>query len=129
MSGSNLNRNLVARASAVLTTAEVAATVIDLNDMSPAGLALWFDFTIGSLTNVILRVYVATDLAPTTWIPLLDVPAGTAVAATLTASATGAIALPPAPGFKWMRVTAQGTGTVTGSLLALTWYYLRRGAR
>lgn len=129
MAGSNLNRNLPARASAVLTNAEVAGTILDLNDASPQGLALAFDFTIGSLTNVIIRVYVATDLAPTTWIPLLYVPAGTAIAATVAATATGAIALPPAPGFKWMRVTAQGTGTVTSSLLALTWYYLRRGAR
>lgn len=124
-----MNRNLVARASAILTTGEVAGTIIDLNDMSPAGLALFYDFTIGSLTNVIIRVYVATDAAPTTWIPLLFVPTGTAIAATVTATATGAISLPPAPGFKWMRVTAQGTGTVTSSLLALTWYYLRRGAR
>ena len=125
MASSAPNKSLVARAAAILTTGEVAGSRIDLNETFNGSLGCQVDFTLGSLTNVILRPYVSMD--GTNWY-LMYGPAGASLAVTLTASAT--IALPlSAPGWKFMRVSAQGTGTVTSSSLTLTYRYFRRGTQ
>lgn len=128
MGSSALNRSLAARAAAILTTAEVAASALDINDAA-VGTRVLVDiaFTLGSLTNVILRAYVSMD--GSTWQVLGDAAANTANAATLTADNTSMWSLPLPTGAKFFRVTAQGTGTVTSSSLALTYRYVRRGAR
>jgi hypothetical protein len=125
MASSAPNRSLPARAAAILTTAEVAATRVDLNEAWGATVAVDVDFTIGSLTNVIVRFYVSTD--GTTYFPL-DISGAAGVSYTLTATGTRAVAV-SAPGWKFFRATAQGTGTVTSSSLTINYRYLRRGSQ
>lgn len=128
MASSAPNRMLVARAAAILTTGEVAAAGLDLNEAWSADVAVQADFTLGSLTNVVLRFYASVDGA--TW---YQVYAGTSVlaalTATLTANGTITVPVPALGGFKFFRATAQGTGTVTSSSLTLTYRYLRRGSQ
>lgn len=125
MASSAPNRLLVARAAAILTTGEVAASALDLNETWAAGLTADWSFTIGSLTNVILRFYVSAD--GSTWVPLLG-PTGAALTQTLTATGTGSVPV-EARGWKFFRVTAQGTGTVTSSSLTVNYRYLRRASQ
>lgn len=125
MASSAPNRSLAARASAVLTTSEVAASSLDLNECWGSKVELQVDFTIGMLTNVIVKTYVSMD--GSTWY-LHHGPTGATVTQTLTASATISIPV-QAAGWKFFRATAQGTGTVTNSLCALTYRYLRRGSQ
>lgn len=99
------------RASAVLTTGAVASSTISLPATFDQNLVLFCDFTIGSLTNVIITPQVSYD--GTNWFDLTDPGA-------LTVTATGKKAIPlQCAGAKMFRATAQGTGTVTGSLLKL----------
>lgn len=122
------NKSLAARASAVLTTGEVAATRIDLNECWGGIVTVQADFTIGMLTNVILKFYASMD-GTNYYAIQANVAAAAAEVATLTASGTPVFAMPSLAGWKFFRVTAQGTGTVTNSLLALTYRYLRRGSQ
>jgi hypothetical protein len=119
------NQLLAARASAVLTTGEVAATRIDLNDCHLSEVSVLIDFTVGMLTNVIVRTYVSMD--GSTYYPV-ETLGGGVVSYTLTADGTK-VAVVRAPGWKWFRATAQGSGTVTSSLLALTYRFLKRGSQ
>lgn len=123
MASSAHNRSLLARASAVLTTSEVAATRIDLNECRGSEVSVDIDFTLGMLTNGIFRFYVSMD--GTTYVPF-DMNGAAAVSYTLTATATRAVTI-RAPGWKYFRLTVQGTGTVTDSLADITYRYLRRG--
>lgn len=118
------NRALVGRAAAILTTGEVAGASLILNEAWGSELMVDLDFTLGSLTNVVLRFYASMD--GTTWVPITD--AGAAVSQTLTATATKGIHI-KAPGYRYFRMSAQGTGTVTSSSLAFTYRYLRRGSQ
>lgn len=128
MASNSPNRSLAARASAVLTTGEVAASALDLNEAWGSNATVHVEFTLGMLTNVVLRFYVSTD--NTNW-KQIYAPAATvaAMTATLTASSSIEIPMPCLAGWKHFRVTAQGTGTVTNSLLSLTYRYLRRASQ
>lgn len=111
-----------ARAAAILTTAEVAGTSFPLTNAQDNCVSVESDFTIGSLTNVILRFYVSNDNS--TFIPLEDTAGG--VSRTLTATGKRSFTL-RAPGWNWFRVSAQGTGTVTSSSLALNYRFIKFG--
>ncbi len=128
MANSAPNRSLVARASAILTNAAVAATKLDLNEAADGSVKVQVDFTVGMLTNVILRGYVSPDNV--TWYQLFSGDS-TSLAALCTLTGTNTICLnmPSLGGMKWFRMTAEGTGTLTSSLLTLTYRYLRRGTR
>lgn len=125
MASSSPNKSLAARAAAILTTGEVAATSLDLNEAFGSKANVQVDFTIGMLTNVIVRFYVSMD--GTNFYTLFG-PSGAVLTQTLTASSTLGIPV-EAVGWKFLRVSAQGTGTVTGSSAAITIRYLRRGSQ
>lgn len=109
-------KQMVARASAVLTTSLVGATAFVANKAADGRLTVKIDFTKGSLTNVILTPQVSDDNS--TWYDVTD--PGTL---TLTADGTKSMTF-PINGWKWARVGATGTGTVTSSLLALSYRWL-----
>lgn len=125
MAASGPNKALVARAAAILTTAEVAASSFDLNNAYASRVAVDLSFTVGSLTNVIVRFYASVD--GVTWKPIS---AGLAVLTeTITASAERCYALPSLAGFKFFRASLQGTGTVTSSSATLSYRYLQAGSQ
>lgn len=125
MATSSANKAFLARAAAILTTGEVNGRNFDLNEAFASEVDVQVDFTIGSLTNVIARFYVSVD--GTNWY-VHHGPAGAAITQTLTA--TAAIAIPvSAKGWKFLRVSLQGTGTVTSSTATTTIRYLRRGSQ
>lgn len=125
MATSAPNRKVPARAAAILTTGEVAATRLDLNECWGSKCELQVDFTLGSLTNVTVKTYVSED-----GVTYYEhrAPTGAAVTQTLTASATIAIPI-EAPGWRFFRASVQGTGTTTSSSATLTYRYLRRGSQ
>jgi hypothetical protein len=125
MASSAPNRSLAARAAAILTTAEVAAASFDLNNAYNSEVTVDLSFTIGSLTNVIVRFYASTD--GVTYKPIA--PNGTVMTETITATAERCYTIPPLAGWKQFRVTVQGTGTVTSSSCAIVYRYLRRGSQ
>jgi hypothetical protein len=99
------------RAAAILTNAAVASLVIPVNPTLTQKLMLYVDFTLGSLTNVLIQAQVTYD--GTNWFDCT-------VPGLLTLTATGKKAvLVDVAGAKQFRATAQGTGTVTSSSLQL----------
>jgi len=126
MASGSPNKSLAARAAAILTTAEVAATALDLNEAYASQVTVQLDFTIGSLTNVIVKFYVSMD--GTNYYP---VTADTGALMTETVTATGVRCYSPGnlAGWKYFRASVQGTGTVTSSSATLTYRYLRRGTQ
>jgi hypothetical protein len=122
MASSAPNKHFAARAAAILTNAEVAGTSFDLNEAKDSEVVAQLDFTIGSLTNGIFKFYVSMD--GTNFYTLFG-PTGAALTQTLTASSTLAIPL-QAPGWKFLRVSVTGTGTVTSSSATVGLRYLRR---
>ena len=125
MASSSPNKAYIGRAAAVLTTAEVAGTSLDLNTTYASTVTVDVDFTLGSLTNVILRFYASMD--GVTWKQVVS--GGTVLTETLTASATQAFAMPHLSGWKFFRASAQGTGTVTSSSCDFTYRYLVQGSQ
>jgi hypothetical protein len=125
MASSAPNKNIVARAAAIPTTDKVNATSLDLNEAHASRATVQIDFTLGSLTNGIFRFYVSVD--GTNWYTLFG-PTGAALTQTLTANSTLAIPV-AAAGWKYLRVSVQGTGTVTSSTATVTHRYLRRGSQ
>jgi hypothetical protein len=125
MASGAANKVLAARASAVLTTGEVAATRLDLNETFNSRVTVSIDFTVGSLTNCTFRYFVSMD--GTTYYPI-ETTGGGVVSHVLTADGTKVVTI-DAPGWKWFRVSAQGSGTVTNSLAALSYRYLQRGSQ
>lgn len=125
MATNSPNRAVVARAAAILTNAEVAASRIDLNETFNSSMSVQLDFTIGSLTNVLLKLYVSMD--GTNYYALLG-SNGSSLTQTVTASGTTVLNI-HAPGWKFARATVTGTGTVTSSSATLTYRYLRRGSQ
>ena len=119
------DRHQIGRASLVLTNAEVAAASLDLTKCHDGKFTCTAGFTIGTLTNVILRTYVSQD--GTTW-DLAYNASGLAAVVTLTATDTISIQVDQ-PGYLFARVTAEGTGAVGGSLLVLTYNWLRKGSQ
>ena len=120
------DRHQVARASLILTNAEVAGATLDLSKIHDSVVTVTAGFTVGNLTNVIMRAYGSKD--GTTW-DLAYSSSGLASIVTLTASDTISIALPRLSGYLFARVTAEGTGTVTNSLLVTTYNWLRKGSQ
>jgi len=107
----------VGRAAAILTTAEVDGDDVLLDQFDGGNVGVQVSFTIGSLTNVVLRPYVSMDAS--TWLQLSG-DSGALIAPTLTASATTALRFACA-GWKYFKLSAQGTGTVTSSSLAFSY--------
>jgi hypothetical protein len=126
MANSSPNKAFNARAAAILTTGEVAASAMDLNDAWGSRVTCFLDFTLGSLTNVIVRFYASMD--GTTYCPV-TADTGAVATETITATATRAYTLGNLAGWKFFRASVQGTGTVTSSSATLTYRYLRRGSQ
>lgn len=110
------SKQAVARAAAILTNSLVGATAFLANKAADGRLTVQADFTKGSLTNVILTPQVSDD--NTNWYDVTD--PGTL---TLTADGTKSLTFPIA-GWKWARVGATGTGTLTSSSLTLKYRWL-----
>jgi hypothetical protein len=125
MASSAPNGSLVGRAAAILTTGEVAGAALDLNRTWGGHAVVDLSFTIGSLTNVIVRFYASLD--GVTYKPIAVNAA--VIAETLTASAERAYVLPNMGGWKYLRVSVQGTGTVTSSSCAFTYRFQKRGSQ
>lgn len=129
MASSAPNKQQIGRASAILVdSSEVAGTSLDLNRAWGSRPTADVSFTKGSLTNVILRAYVSID--GSTWVQLYDESgAGVAWERTWTASTEAAITFPNLAGWKFFRLSAEGTGTATSSLCDYQYRYLRRGSQ
>jgi len=113
----------VGRASAILTTGEVAGTALSLIGIRGQLVTVDFSFTIGSLTNVTVKFYGSMD--GTTYDPINVY--GTAMQEVLTASAERCYIVPALPGWKWFRVSVQGSGTATNSLCTFTYRWEKPG--
>ena len=108
------------RAAAILTTGEVFGSALDLQETSDGRVAVDLSFTLGSLTNVIVRFYGSSD--DVTYKPIAE--SGAIVTETLTADAERMYAL-SLPGVRYFKASVQGTGTVTSSSCAFTYRYSR----
>jgi len=126
MASSAPNKATVGRSAAILTTSEVAGATLDLNNAWGSQVTVDLSFTIGSLTNVIVRFYASMD--GTTFDPIA-VNGGTLMSETLTASAERCYVVPPLVGWKNFRVSLHGTGTATSSTANFSYRYLRRGSQ
>ncbi len=126
MASSAPNKQFVARSAAILTTGEVAGNAIDLNRTWGHAVTVDLDFTLGSLTNVIIKFYVSTD--GTTY-KRIAVNGGTLMTETITADATRCYVVPCLAGWKFFRATLQGTGTVTSSSATMSYRYLAAGSQ
>lgn len=110
------------RASAVLTTGYVASDSYPCGPFSSVVFDL--DFTIGSLTSLEVKVQYSTD-GGTTWRDVLVVEtpssgvSSTVVHVLQMAATTGGSVTVDTTAFELVRLAAKGTGTVTGSLLAI----------
>jgi hypothetical protein len=125
MASSASNKAFTGRNAAVLTTSEVAGSAFDLNNAYQSQVCVDFSFTIGSLTNVIVKFYASMD--GTTYDPIYN--GTTALTETLTASGERCYVMPPLSGWKYFRASVQGTGTVTSSTANFSYRYLRRGSQ
>ena len=106
------------RAASILTNGVVNSASQVTNVMFDQQPTLLVDFTLGSLTNVILIPQSTYD--GTNWFNLFS-------PGTLTLTATGKTAVSLAcKGCKAVRVSAQGTGTVTASSLTLDLVWVKR---
>lgn len=112
---SNQKTKVVGRAAAVLTNAAVATSVVPVNQSLDGWITVYANFTLGSLTNVIINPQLSDD--GTNWYDVSDPGA-------LTLTATGKKAFSVcAKGAKQFRCQATGTGTVTSSSLTLNFGY------
>lgn len=119
-------KSMVGRASAVLTTGEVAGNALHLwNNVHDSQVTVDLSFTIGSLTNVTVKFYASMD--GTTY-DQINVN-GSNLQEVLTASSERCYVMPPLSGWKYFRVSVQGSGTVTSSLCDYTYRWLRRGSQ
>lgn len=110
------------RASAVLTTSYVAGTVVDTEGKFDE-LLLYVSFTKGSLTTAELKVEFSPDNS--TWYHEAYEPTPTAGVSTIDnyvrqLDTAGAYRFSIPVKDRYVRVSGKGTGTVTGSLLALS---------
>ena len=119
------NQTLAARASAVLTTGEVAATRMDVNEACNGVINVQIVFTLGMLTNCTFRYMVSMD--GTTYYPIKSLGAG--VASVVPTADSTYVETFNAAGYKWFRVSAQGSGTVTSSLAAIDYRWHKRGSQ
>jgi hypothetical protein len=118
-----MNKSAPGRTAAILTTAEVSGTTFSIDKAARAEFSLDFTFTIGSLTNVVLRFYASMD--GTNWDVVSDI-AGN-VSYTVTASVDRAFPF-KVPGYTNFKASVQGTGTVTSSSAAFAHRYRDLGA-
>lgn len=118
------NEKQTIRAAAILTTSYVASDPVDGGNSSLV--TFYFTYTKGSLTNLKLQFERSAD--GVAWFPVTAVkyadPVSGAVAATLgvveyTYEGTGNFEVSLGCGGEQLRVQAKGTGTVTGSSLAI----------
>jgi hypothetical protein len=110
--------NATGRAAAILTTGEVFGTALDMANTVDGRVTVDLTFTIGSLTNVIVKFYGSAD--DITYDPLAN---GIAqLTETLTASAERMYVI-SAPGVRYFKASVQGTGTVTSSTCAYVYRY------
>lgn len=123
MASSSTNKEFVVRSSVVLTTGEVAGNTFTVNNAKDSELNVHVSFTLGMLTNGIFKWYASKD--GSTWVPMSDFSG--AVSYTLTAS-TEKVYNFDCKGWRFFRVSATGTGTVTNSLAEVKVQHLRRGA-
>jgi hypothetical protein len=121
----NYKKALLGRASAVLTTGEVAGAALDLELAKDKRVIVDLSFTLGMLTNATARFYGSMDGTTYDLIGDLAVPGTSSVV--LTANTERLYTMPPLFGVKWFRVSLQGSGTVTSSLADFTYRYERRG--
>ena len=117
--------NKLGRASAVLTTGEVAGASLLLDNVWGGQVVSQFNFTLGMLTNVIVKAYVSMDNV--TFFPLTD-DDGTPFTQTITATDTRAV-INHCSGWKYFRLSVTGTGTVTNSLCDFTYRGLKVGSQ
>lgn len=122
----NYRMAMTGRASAVLTTGEVAGAALDLDNVKNKQPVVDLSFTLGMLTNITARFYGSIDGTTYDLLAELSVPGTSTVV--LTASTERLYIMPPLPGIKWFRVSVQGSGTVTDSLCAFTYRYDKRGS-
>ena len=121
MGSDNYVRAQTGRAAAVLTNSEVAGTAFVLANAADKSLVVDLTFTIGSLTNAVVRFYGSMDNS--TYDPIaLN---GAVITETLSADAERMYVIPPLPGVKWFLVSVEGSGTVTGSSCAFVYRYNR----
>ena len=116
MSSPYANRSLVLRSAAILTTGAVNSTAFLLNRALNSTVSVDVRFTVGSLTNCTFAFLVSTD--DVTYVPLDPGASGT-VSWVPTASLNRSITI-RAPGWTYLRVSAQGSGTVTSSSATIT---------
>lgn len=118
-------RSQLGRAAAILTTGEVAGTTLQLAQCKNKEVNVDFSFTLGSLTNVVVRAYASMD--GSTFVQLTD-DTGAPFARTETATCTRVYSLNNLAGFRSFRLTVQGTGTVTSSSCTFTYRFDRLGS-
>lgn len=107
-----------ARAAAILTTGEVASQAFNVNNTLDGFVQVAIDFTVGSLTNCTFKPQINDGRG---WYDVTT--PGNLV---LTASGAKAFAI-NCKGMKQFRVTAQGSGTVTGSSATIVFSYQTAG--
>jgi len=111
------------RASAVLTTGEVFHEIVEAKDLisNCNQLSLYINFTKGSLTNALVKVYTSQD--GTNWHAMSDITysagVGTVSPIVLTLTASAAFTFQHEINTKFIKVGVQGTGTVTNSLMSI----------
>lgn len=110
------------RAAAILTTGEVDSDTIAV--IGYDFIVIRLAFTIGSLTNVEIRVYGydGTNWTQTAYKATQGSGVSVITPDTLSLAASQTVALPPISclGFQKIKVSAKGVGTVTNSSLAIT---------
>ena len=112
------------RASAILTGSEVFYELRGYEEMIQFSnqLSLGIDFTVGSLTNCLIKVYTRMDKdAEWTTLPSLSITAGVTTVSDLVITLVGSAKFnfETPINTKHIRIGVKGTGTVTSSLLAL----------
>lgn len=117
-------KTTVVREAAILTTSYVAGTVIDTEGIRNQ-LIIYYDFTIGSLTDARIQVEFADqNLATSTWYQetASSIAAGVDTISPcyhkITATGKGRIAINVMD--RYVKISAIGTGTVAGSSMAIT---------
>lgn len=126
MSMSLYSKKALGRAAAILTTGEVAGATFPLHNAKNRQVTVDLSFTLGMLTNVIVRAYGSQD--GSTWDPI-SVNGEDVLTETLTANTERMYVMPSLEGVKFFRVTVQGTGTVTSSSAAFDYLYTQSGGR
>lgn len=114
-------RKYPVRASAITTNAFVAGTVVD---MTPEinQMVLYIDFTIGSLTSMEIKVEFSNNDSAyyqESYQSSVTTGVATIVPKSYTFTATGKYRLPIPVKDRFVKVSTNGTGTVTSSLVAI----------